>query len=132
MSCCGRHGARGKVRAARGREDRTPGVRASGSESQSGRVVELELRRRKMCTLATRWLLLLTVTSHAIGCATISCDSEARETAPKKDERALATDKAKCERRVADMRRSLQKQEEERDEQERRDAFRNRNDAQPR
>jgi hypothetical protein len=85
-----------------------------------------------MCKLATRVALLVTMASHAFGCATVTCETEARENAPQGDEAALAAAKAKCEKRTADMRRTLQKQQQERDEQERRDAFRNRNDPQPR
>lgn len=85
-----------------------------------------------MCSPAIRLVLLLALASPALGCATVTCDQEAREIAAKQDEAAVATAKAKCEQRMADMRRTLQEKQREQDDERRRDDFRNRNDAQPR
>lgn len=73
--------------------------------------------------------LLLAFASSSIGCATANCDAEARKTVPDGDADAIAAARAKCQKRLDDARRTLKKQEEERDAQDRRDAFRNRNDG---
>ena len=85
---------------------------------------------RKLTTLTVA--LLLALTSSSIGCATASCDAEARKTVPEGDADAIDAARAKREKRLDEARRTLKKQEEERDAQDRRDAFRNRNDGRPR
>jgi hypothetical protein len=67
--------------------------------------------------------------SACYGCATVNCEAEAEKTVPEGDANALAAARTRCEKRLDDARRTLKKQQEEREAQERRDAFRNRNDG---
>jgi uncharacterized protein len=76
--------------------------------------------------------VLLVPASLCTACATVNCDAEAREAAPANDEKAIAEARSKCEKRLNDARRALKEEEEERGEEERRDAFRNRNRGQRR
>ena len=62
------------------------------------------------------------------GCATVDCAAEARASAPT-DARRAAAEQAKCEQRVAGMRRTLEEDERARKDTERRDAFRGRAEA---
>jgi len=74
-------------------------------------------------------LLVLVLAKLLVGCATVNCDTEAREAAPAGDDDAIAQAKTKCEKRLSDARRRLKTQEEERLTQERRDDFRHRNEG---
>jgi len=77
-------------------------------------------------------LLLLAISASSIGCATVNCDAEARRVASPDDPEAIADATAKCEQRIDDERRKLKKEQDERETQERRDAFRHRNEGRPR
>lgn len=85
---------------------------------------------RGMTQLARACLILLTISLFS--CATLDCEREAKEAAPPNDDDAIADARAKCEHRLDVARRKLKKDQEEREAAERRDAFRNRNDARPR
>jgi hypothetical protein len=69
---------------------------------------------------------LIVVATFSVGCATVNCDTEAREAAPAGDENAIAKARTQCDKRLSDARRHLKKQEEERRAEERRDEFRHR------
>ena len=86
------------------------------------------MRRQIACVCV---VLLLGTASSLTGCATVNCDAEAREAAPPDDSAAFADAKTKCEQRIDDARRKLKKQDEQREDQERRDAFRHRNEGRP-
>ena len=62
------------------------------------------------------------------GCATVDCAEQARATAPS-DAKLAAAEQARCERRLARMRGTLDDDEGERQAAERRDAFRGRAEA---
>jgi len=78
-----------------------------------------------------RWtFLVLVLAQFSVGCATVNCDTEARQAASPGDERAVAQARTRCEKRLSDARRHLKQQEEERQAEERRDEFRHRNRGQ--
>lgn len=60
------------------------------------------------------------------GCATSNCDTKAREAEASFGPKRAADVRAKCEKRLADMRQRLKSEEDERKAAERRDAFINR------
>ncbi len=60
------------------------------------------------------------------GCATASCDTEAREAAASLGPKKAAAVRAKCEQDLAAMRQRVKSQEEQREVEERRNAFTNR------
>jgi hypothetical protein len=87
---------------------------------------------RHVRKLSAFLLLLIALTSAAVGCATIDCRAEARRTVPVADAKAFEAARTKCEKRVVDAQHALRKQEAAHDAEERRDRFRSRNEDQPR
>jgi hypothetical protein len=77
---------------------------------------------------AFAFMLLIATSAPTAGCATVDCDAEAREATAPADPGARADATAECEQRIEDARRNLKQKEDQRAAEERRDAFRHRND----